>query len=150
MTRSSAGSPITKIASAIKPLGLLACVLLAGCSDSVRGEVRQELRRPGGGLTAILTRDVGGSATSSVSDYVYVREDDGTIRERLHIYDADQGDPTIHWKDPYTLVVSVKCATVFNYENDAVFKRPGLPPGERLVLAQVLLEFGGICKVGEG
>jgi hypothetical protein len=79
-----------------------------------------------------------------------VQEDDGRVREMLHIYDADQGDPAMHWRDPYTLVVSVKCATVFDYDNDAVFARPGLPPVKRLVLAQVLLEFGGMCKVGEG
>jgi hypothetical protein len=124
-------------------LAVLACVLLQGCGDSVRGDVVRKLRQPGGYLTATMTLDPGGFATSSLSYRVYLQQDGGAVWERLSIYDADKGAPTMHWRDSHTLVVSVSCATVFSYNSDISLYRPGDKP---TVNAQLLLETSGMCE----
>jgi hypothetical protein len=108
----------------------------------MRGDVVRKMKQPGGSLTATLTLDRGGFATSSLSYRVYTQQEGGYSWEHLHIFDADKGEPVMEWRGSHTLVVRVPCATVFSYSGDIASGRSDGKPNPQ---AQVLLEFGGMC-----
>lgn len=129
---------------AARPASILVLLALSGCGDnSVRGDVVQELTQPGGTLTATMTRDPGGFATSSIGYRVYLQQDGGKSWEHLQLIDADKADPVMRWRNSHTLVVSVPCATVFSYNSDISLSRPDNKP---VVAAQLLVETSGMCR----
>lgn len=139
MTRSSAGSPITRTAKGVKPW--LVCLLLAGCGQPEN--TVSKLPRPGGGTTAILTRTESVSLNSD-SYRVYLQEDTGGKTKHLHVYDADDGPPSMHWESPYRLVVKLSCGIVLKYSNDGSF----FDSEKRLHEVDVNLQLGGLrCKI---
>jgi hypothetical protein len=139
MIRSNAGSRIIRIAKGLKPW--LVCLLLAGCGKPEN--TVSELSRPGGGTTAILTRTEGSSLNSD-GYRIYLRDDAGKKTEHLHVYDADDGPPTMHWEGPYRLVVKLSCGIVLNYDNDGSF----FDSGKILHEVDVNLQLGGLrCKI---
>jgi len=143
MSKSSAA--FATMMRAARPASILVLLaILPGCGDnSVRGDVVQKLQQPGGTLTATMTRDPGGFATSSIGYRVYLQQDGGKSWEHLQLIDADKDAPVMHWRNSHTLVVSVSCATVFSYNSDISLPRPDNKP---MVAAQLLVETAGMCS----
>ena len=139
MTRSSAESIATRTAKCLKPW--LVCLLLAGCGRPEN--TITQLSRPGGGAIAILTRSESVGLNSD-GYRIYLRDDAGEKTEHLHVYDTDDGPPTMYWDGPYRLVVKLSCGIVLNYRNDGSF----FDAEKKLHEIDVNLQLGGLrCKI---
>lgn len=100
----------------------LAWLVLAvtGCSDAIKGTVRKQLPRPGGGLTAILTEDYG----KDVYYDVYMKRDDGSAWLVFSTFDNDVR-PDIRWANPGALLIQMRCGTIVRYTNQFDYRTAG-------------------------
>lgn len=102
-------------------LSIISLVLVvAGCSDTIRGTPKKQLPRPGGALTAILTEDYG----KDVYYHVYMKRDDGSAWLVFSTFDNDAA-PDIRWANPGALLITMPCGTIVRYENQFDYMTAG-------------------------
>src|SRR5438445_10416628 len=112
MSRSMPASVTTRrIIRTSRAVILLLAAAVSGCGERVKGEIVQQLPRPGEGVTAILTIDRGSFVTSHVHYDVYLKFDgNGSVD---HVFSARDGAAVkIRWQAQNTLIVAMPCGEI--------------------------------------
>ncbi|HVW75218.1 MAG TPA: hypothetical protein VHC39_16390 [Rhizomicrobium sp.] len=98
-------------------VGCVACLANGGLDDRIRGKVVQELPQPGGGFTAIFTKDTGGWATNPIYYRLYLRWPETGYTKLVFSVTDNDADPKVRWESADALVVHMTCGTIMQYQN---------------------------------